>query len=92
MMNIFSMFNTGKQGLFASQYEMNVVEQNLTNAGTEGYSRQKVSKEATVPYPGIEITRVYRSVDLVLERRINQTIQEYNYYDKLENSLSQIES
>jgi len=86
------MFNTGKQGLFASQYEMNIVEQNLTNAGTEGYSRQKVSKEATVPYPGVEITRVYRSVDLILEKRINQTIQEYNYYDKLENSLSQIES
>jgi len=91
-MNIFSMFNTGKQGLLASQYETNIVEQNLTNAGTEGYSRQKVTKEATVPYPGVEITRVYRSVDLVLEKRINQTIQEYNYYSKLESSLSQIES
>jgi flagellar hook-associated protein 1 FlgK len=91
-MNIFSMFNTGKQGLFASQYEMNVVEQNLTNAGTPGYSRQKVSKEATTPYPGIDITRVYRSVDEVLERRINQVTQDYSYYDKLESSLSQIES
>ena len=91
-MNIFSMFNTGKQGLFASQYEMNVVEQNIANAGTKGYSRQKVSKEATVPYPGIDITRVYRSVDAVLEKRINQVTQDYNYYDKLENSLSQIES
>ena len=91
-MNIFSMFNTGKQGLFTSQYEMNVVEQNLANAGTEGYSRQKVTKEATVPYPGVEITKVYRSVDAVLEKRINQTTQEYNYYDKLESSLSQIES
>ena len=91
-MNIFSMFNTGKQGLFASQYEMNVVEQNLANAGTEGYSRQVVSKEATVPYPGVDITRVYRKVDATLEKRINQVTQDYNYYDKLENSLSQIES
>jgi flagellar hook-associated protein 1 FlgK len=91
-MNIFSMFNTGKQGLFASQYEMNIVEQNLANAGTEGYSKQKVSKEATVPYPGIDITKVYRSVDAILERRINQVTQDYKYYDKLENSLSQIES
>ncbi len=91
-MNIFSMFNTGKQGLFTSQYEMNVVEQNLANAGTKGYSRQVVSKEATVPYPGVDITRVYRKVDAALERRINQVTQDYNYYDKLESSLSQIES
>ena len=42
-MNIFSMFNTGKQGLFTSQYEMNIVEHNLTNSATDGYSRQKVT-------------------------------------------------
>jgi len=71
-MNIFSMFNTGKQGLFASQYEMNIVDQNLANSGTDGYSREVVSKEATVAYPGIEITRVYRKIDPILEKRINQ--------------------
>lgn len=91
-MNIFSMFNTGKQGLFTSQYEINIVDQNIANSGTEGYSRQKVSKEATVPYSGVEISKVYRSVDAVLEKRINQVTQDYNYYDKLESSLSQIES
>jgi flagellar hook-associated protein 1 FlgK len=51
-----------------------------------------VSKEATVPYPGVDITRVYRKVDAALERRINQVTQDYNYYDKLESSLSQIET
>ena len=91
-MNIFSMFNTGKQGLFASQYEMNVVDQNLANSGTDGYSREVVSKEATVAYPGIEITRVYRKIDPILEKRINQVSQDLGYYTSKSQYLGYIET
>lgn len=90
-MNIFTLFNTGRQALNASKYEMNIVNENLANAGTKGYSKQKVSKEATTPYPGVEITRVYRSVDLVLEKNINSVIQEKEYFNGKKSGLQKIE-
>jgi len=91
-MNIFSMFNTGKQGLWTSQYEMNIVDQNLSNSGTDGYSREIVSKEATVPYPGITVSRVYRKIDPILEKRINQVTQNLGYYTTKSQYFSYIEA
>ncbi|GAB6076203.1 flagellar hook-associated protein FlgK [Desulfurobacterium crinifex] len=91
-MNIFSMFNTGKQGLFTSQYEMSIVDQNLANLGTDGYSREAVSKEATVPYPGVNITRVYRKIDPILEKKINQVSQDLGYYTSKSQYLGYIET
>jgi len=91
-MNIFSMFNTGKQGLWTAQYEMNVVDNNLTNAENKEYAKEVVSKSATFPYPGIKIDRLYRQVDVVLEKRINQVTQEKEYYNELKDGLKDIEA
>ncbi len=91
-MNILSMFNTGKQGLLASQYEINVVDNNIANSGTDGYSREVASKEATVPYPGIKISRVYRKIDPILEKRINQVTQNLGYYTTKSQYLGYIET
>ena len=91
-MNIFSMFNTGKQGLWVSQYEINIVDQNIANVGTEGYSREVVSKEAIVPFPGVEVARVYRKVDKILERKINQVVQSVGYYAAKSQYLGYIET
>lgn len=90
-MNIFTLFNTGKQSLNVSKYEMNTVNENLANSGTEGYSKQKVSKEAMDVYPGVQITRVYRSVDLVLEKNINSITQDKEYFNKKKSELQKIE-
>jgi flagellar hook-associated protein 1 FlgK len=52
MRTTFGTFNTATSGLFASQRSLDIVSNNISNANTEGYSRQKVLQRASMPIGG----------------------------------------
>lgn len=71
-------FNTSVQGLLSSQKQLYVVNHNINNQATEGYSRQLASQQATSPMdlPGIgmlgtgtEITKIERMRDSYLNKK-----------------------
>lgn len=63
--------NTAISGLRAAQTGLQVASQNITNAGTQGYSRQVVDFRNRSPVsvngiligPGVEVTRIRRVLD-----------------------------
>ena len=71
MASIFNGLHIGYSGLSASQLAINTTSHNITNAETEGYSRQRVVQQSTTPVGAIipgaqgngtqvkEITRIH---------------------------------
>lgn len=49
MRTTFGSFNIATSGLFASQRSLDVTSHNISNANTEGYSRQMALQRATIP-------------------------------------------
>jgi len=52
MRTTFGTFNIATSGLFANQRSLDITSHNISNANTEGYSRQKVLQRATTPTYG----------------------------------------
>ncbi len=52
MRTTFGTFNIATSGLFASQKSLSIVSNNISNANTDGYSRQKVLQRASLPIGG----------------------------------------
>ena len=84
-MSGFSSLNVGAQGLFAAQRALDVAGQNISNANTDGYSRQRVQQSArggsVVPAMfsrsgadsgGVDILGTERIRDGFLEARAHQ--------------------
>jgi flagellar hook-associated protein 1 FlgK len=70
--------STGLRALLTAQFGLDTVGQNISNANTEGYSRQRVDLAAGLPQrrgrfligSGVEVAGIQRQVDALLERRI----------------------
>lgn len=71
-------FNTGLRALLASQFMLDTVGHNISNANVDGYTRQRVELGAALPIgrgglfvgTGVNVRGVQRSVDNILSRRI----------------------
>ena len=48
-MGIFDALHIGYSGLSTSQAGINTTSHNISNANTEGYSRQRISQETKIP-------------------------------------------
>ena len=59
MRSTFSGLNTMVRGVFANQLSLDTVGHNITNASTEGYSRQAVNQAAT---RALEVPSIYGGV------------------------------
>ncbi len=85
MQSTFSGIELGKRSLFAQNRGLQTVGHNLSNASVEGYSRQRVELQPTDPLyrpqlnraetpgqigQGVDIARVERIKDMLLEGRI----------------------
>lgn len=81
-MSGFSSLNLGTRALFAAQRALDTTGQNISNANTDGYSRQRVEQTATGgpvvpafssrwdgPGAGVDITGIARIRDEFLESR-----------------------
>lgn len=99
MTGVSSMLSIGKKALFSSQSALEVVGNNISNANTEGYSRQSVRFEDgyylnRVPGQlgtGADAAEVMRSFDEFVEAQYNTKSSEQQRWQKLYESLQQVE-
>lgn len=86
----FFEFNIAMSGLFAAQRGLQVTSNNISNANTEGYSRQKLSQQASTPITGLSVgmtgtgvttTGINRVRDAFIDSKLwtqNARLGEYN--------------
>jgi flagellar hook-associated protein 1 FlgK len=106
MQSTFLGIEIGKRGLNAHNQALNTVGHNLTNASTEGYSRQRVDLGATDPLyapdltreetpgqigQGVSIERIERIKDDLLEGRIDAESGLEGYWGTRDKYLLQLE-
>jgi flagellar hook-associated protein 1 FlgK len=99
MPGIASLFNIGKQSLFANQAAIEVVGNNISNANTEGYSRQAVRFEDGyyISYTpgqlgtGVNAAEVIRYFDEFTEIMYNTKSSEQQRWQKLHENLQNVE-
>jgi len=74
-MGIFGVLSLGKRGIFASQFGLNTTSNNITNANTPGYARERVGFVPSLPQytafgplgNGVDIATVQRLRDRTLD-------------------------
>ena len=96
MQSTFAPIELGKRGLVATTQGIQTVGHNLSNAAVEGYSRQRVEMTASPPLyepqlnreltpgqigQGVEVSRIERVKDMLLEGRIVQEQNVQGYWD-----------
>lgn len=71
-MSLMRVLNIGRNGMSSASYATNVAAQNISNVGTEGYSRRSAVIEPMGPPPGNGSRAIgsRRVVDQFLERRL----------------------
>ena len=99
MSSLGILMEIGKSGLKSYQYDINVSSHNIANMQTEGYSRQ-VAVQVTKPTvvlggniygQGSEIGLVERSIDEIINKRLDEHRADYAMYEELENSMQTFE-
>ncbi|MGM0587734.1 MAG: flagellar hook-associated protein FlgK [Bacteroidota bacterium] len=92
-------FQIAKRGLFANQKGLDVTGQNVANANTEGYSRQRVNlspeafrKGNLQVGLGVEIEDIERLRSDQLDRQIRSKESEIGYLDQRKQILAQLEN
>ncbi|MBN2652252.1 MAG: flagellar hook-associated protein FlgK [Spirochaetales bacterium] len=107
MTSTFTGIEIGKRSILAHSQGMNVVGQNMSNASVEGYSRQRISMQASDPlyYPGmngsttpgqigqgVDIVEIKRVSDMLLTGRIISSTHERGYWNARNNYLLRAEN
>ncbi len=100
-MGIPNVFQTGRSGMMASKAAIATTGHNISNANTEGYSRQRVQTEASVPREavgshaiigtGTQISRVERVNDNYLEKQIRNGARDLSHFEEKDMALKQAE-
>ena len=92
----------GKAGVMAHQRAINVVSHNITNAETEGYSRQTVSLKAKALNgsaggagqlgSGVEVDEIRRIRDNLIDTQLRDQNSFSGYVEKLSQSLGRLQT
>ncbi|MCU0914469.1 MAG: flagellar hook-associated protein FlgK [Planctomycetes bacterium] len=88
-------FSTGLSGLSAAQAALDVIGNNVANAGTEGYHRQRIElAPATCGQTGngVDVVGVTRMIDTLLESEIARQEAEYGQVSQELSLLSTVET
>lgn len=106
MRSTFMGLEASKRGLFTQQSALYTTGHNISNANTEGYSRQRVNMEPTLGYPGIGLDQpktagfigtgvqahsVQRIRDEFIDRQYRQETNKLGYWESRSNAISQME-
>jgi flagellar hook-associated protein 1 FlgK len=104
-MSINSILYNGYSGLNAAQQALNVIGQNVANANTEGYTRQRVDLAAlqTTPSPGlytghgtqfngVEVTNVERIKNMFLQASADQAVSKQSALQSQATPLSDVQN
>lgn len=101
MSGLLNSFNTAVKGLSAQQTALNTTSHNISNANTEGFSRQRVELKADKAYDysgigqlgtGVKIESVVRVVDDFVDYQIRNENSTLGKYTAKSDAMSQLES
>ncbi len=99
-MAIPNIFRTGISGMMASKTAVATTGHNISNANTEGYSRQRVQQETTTPQvgsgrniigTGVQPARTERVNDEYLEKHIRNGVRDLSNFEEKDTALRQVE-
>lgn len=98
MASIFNALNIGYSGLNAAQLGIDTTGHNISNAETEGYTRQRVVTSAAYPISidpgqrgnGTQITEIARVFDKFVFDRYTTVSQNKEYSDMLKKNLEEL--
>jgi flagellar hook-associated protein 1 len=100
-MGIPSVFQTGRSGMMASKAAIATTGHNISNANTEGYSRQRVQTETATPAgkagsktiigTGTKISRIERVNDEYIEKQVRNAGKDMANFEEKETMLRQVE-
>ncbi|RUL54183.1 flagellar hook-associated protein FlgK [Lysinibacillus antri] len=106
MRSTFMGLETSKRGLFTQQSALYTTGHNISNANTEGYSRQRVNMAPTHGYPGtglntpkmpghigtgVQATSVERMRDEFVDMQYRQETNKLGYWDARSKAITQME-
>lgn len=95
-----NLFNIGKTALYAFRQGMGVTGQNIANASSAGYSRQRLVLSANTPYAssvgllssGVTVVRVESVRDAYLHNRIMLETQELGKWETMSETAKRLEN
>ncbi len=93
------LLSIGKSGLFTAKKSMETTSHNISNANTEGFSRQEVRTKTGItlnegPYvmgTGVDIQSIKRGHDELVEKKLNNSISAHNFNEERSTQLGHIE-
>ncbi|HWL22216.1 MAG TPA: flagellar hook-associated protein FlgK [Ureibacillus sp.] len=106
MRSTFMGLEASKRGLYAQQSALYTTGHNISNANTEGYSRQRVNMSPSLGYPGIglnnpktagfigtgvEVSSVERIRDSFIDKQYRQETNKLGYWESRSNAVTQME-
>lgn len=101
MSGLFATLNTSKSGMFAQQQYINVTSHNISNANTEGYSRQQLILQTARPQTvvggvgqigtGVSMKAIERTRNQFLDYQIRKELTHQGTYSVRQDYLSEIE-
>lgn len=106
MRSTFMGLEASRKGLFVQQSALYTTGHNISNANTEGYTRQRVNMQATpgFPYPGlnspqypghlgtgVEAHSIQRMRDEFTDRQYRQETNKLGYWDSTLKAINQME-
>jgi len=106
MRSTFHLLEVSKRGLFAQQSALNTTGHNISNANTEGYTRQRANMSATkgIPAPGmnadrspgllgtgVQVTELQRIREDFLDVQFRTENKHYGFYEARRDGLEKIE-
>ena len=106
MRSTFMGLEASKKGLFVQQSALYTTGHNVSNANSEGYTRQRVNMSATPGFPhpglnspqypghmgtGVEATSIQRMRDEFTDRQYRQETNKLGYWDSTLKSINQME-
>jgi len=100
MPNIMRMFSTANSALKSFQTSLEVTGNNIANANTDGYSRQRVDFSSSMPIremsgfvgTGVNVAQITRIHDAILEKQNNLAVQENGRWSAENKFLKMTES
>jgi len=97
-MGIFDSLHIGYSGLSSSQTGINTTSHNISNANTEGYSKQVITQKVRAPIhnipgdvgSGVQVDSIARSHDEFVYSRLKQSESQVAYSEYMEKTLQEI--
>lgn len=99
-MSLFDLLGIGSRGIAASQTELDITGQNVTNAKTDGYSRKVVNLQAGVRQDaalgqmgmGVDVVNVQRLRDALLDKQMQEISTQQGQQQQADDALQSIQN